>query len=173
MMETVRPVVALALMALLAGCGKQSRIDLASTESEPPPCNPERGQPISEARLKAVLARRGIHLYRDDRCETFRNPNAPAPDPNAIPRNPNAPQATLGNTRNSDDYDRVVSTQGDIYCELYRRDLFGSKLERIKYEGDEETQLRILNVGCAIYPDSPDQIDTFAAALLHLRGAKD
>jgi hypothetical protein len=115
--------------------------------------------------LKAVLARSGVHLYRDDRCETFRNPNAP-------PRNPNAPQATLRNSRDSLEYDRIVSEEGDIFCSVERRDTFGAKLERIKYEGDEETHLRALNVLCTIYPDSPEQIDALADALLRLPGVR-
>ena len=89
-MPTVRPATALAVLLVLAGCtsacgsgsGSRSGSDKASTEpppdkafTEPPPCNPEGGQPISEATLKAVLARSGIRLYRDDRCEEFRDPN--------------------------------------------------------------------------------------------------
>jgi hypothetical protein len=175
MMEVVRPVVVLALVALMAGCGEQTQTDRALTE--PPPCNPEQAGPISEATLKRVFARDGIHLYRDDRCEEFRNPDDPPPDPKATPRNANAPQATLRNSRNSRDYDHVVSTEGDIFCELYRGGSLepgqkrATRLRRIKYEGDEETHLGIFNVDCAIYPESPDQVDRLAAALLHLRRA--
>ena len=121
--------------------------------------HPEQGRPISEATLKEVLAQRGIRLYRDDRCETFRNPDAPAPDPNETPRNPSAPQATLRNSRDSLEYDRIVSEEGDIFCEVDRGERYNfiARLERIKYEGDEETELRALNVSCTIYPDSPEQ----------------
>jgi hypothetical protein len=192
-MPTVRPATALAVLLVLASCasacgsrsgsgsGSGSGSDKASTEppsdkafTEPPPCNPEGGQPISEATLKAVLARNGIRLYRDDRCLHFRGPNAPPPDPNAIPRNPNAPQATLSNTRDSLEYDRIVSEEGHILCEVERghRYNFIPRLERIKYEGDEETELRALNVSCAIYPESPEQIDALAAALLQLPGVR-
>lgn len=162
---------------LLAGCAQEAEPDRAFTE--PPPCNPEQGRPISEATLKAVLARHDIHLYRDDRCETFRNPEAPPPDPGAPPHNPNAPQATLGNTRNSLEYDRVVSAQGFILCELYRggpvgaRQRRATRVRRIKYEGDEETHLGIFNVSCSIYPDSPEQIDALEAALRQLRRVRD
>jgi hypothetical protein len=62
------------------------------------------------------------------------------------PPNLNAPQATLRNSRDSLEYDRVVSEEGDIFCEVERRDALGPKLERIKYEGDEETHIRALNV---------------------------
>jgi hypothetical protein len=158
-------------MALVTGCGEGKQA--VRTLTEPPPCNPERGQPISEATLKAVLARSGVHLYRDDRCETYRDPNAPTPDPSAPPRNPNAPQATLRNSRDSLEYDRTVSDEGDIFCEVERRDTFGAKLERIKYEGEEETHLRALNVMCTIYPDSPEQIDALAEALLRLPGVRE
>jgi hypothetical protein len=157
----------LALVGALAGCGEQSRADRVN--AEPPPCDPERSRPVGEARLKAVLERHGIHLYRDDRCEEFKDLGGDLV--------PGAPQATLGNVRNSREYDRVVSTEGQIFCELDLGGPIGSRqrratrLTRIKYEGDEETHLGIFNVTCAIYPDSPGQVDRLAAALLDLRSA--
>lgn len=162
----MRPAVALALMALLTGCGERERqADPAPTE--PPPCSPGRSQPISEATLKSVLAKHGIHLYRDDRCEEFKDPDGnPLPD---------APRATFGNSRSSLDYDRVASTEGFILCELHRGGPVGIKqrratrVQRIKYEGDEETHLSVLNVDCAIYPDSPEQIERLEAGLSDLR----
>jgi len=66
----------------------------------------------------------------------------------------------------------VVSAQGDIFCEVERRDTYGAKLERLKYQGDEETHLRALNVSCTIYPDSPEQIDALADALIALPGVR-
>lgn len=154
---------AFGVMSLLAGCAEGTGTKQRLTE--PAPCSPGQGRPIREATLKAVLARRGIHLRRDDRCVTFRNPNTQRLDPKA-------PLATLRNSTEGDDYDQVVSTQGDIFCNLQRRNTFGTKLERIKYEGDEETHLRTLNVGCTIYPGAPDQIDSLAAALLQLPGVR-
>jgi hypothetical protein len=152
---------AFAVMPLLAGCAKEAETKQGLTE--PAPCSPGQGRPISEATLKAVFAQRGIQLRRDDRCETFRNPNTQRLDPKA-------PLATLRNTTEADDYDRVVSTQGDILCQLERQNSFGTKLERLKYEGDQETHLRTLNVLCTIYPEAPEQIDALAAALLQLPG---
>jgi hypothetical protein len=72
-----------------------------------------------------------------------------------------------------DDCDRIVSDEGYILCDVLR-DRFGGgpKLERIKYEGDEETHLRTLNISCTIYPDSPEQIDALAAGLLQLPGVR-
>ena len=176
MMDTVKPAIALASMALLAGCGQQ-QAETDRAASEPPPCNPERAAPISEATLKRIFARDGIHLYRDDRCAEFREPDEPPPDPSATPHNPNAPQATLRNSRSSIEYDRVSSTEGDIFCELYRGHRLepgqrrATRLRRIRYEGDEETHLSFFNVDCTIYPESPGQVDSLAAALLHLRRA--
>jgi hypothetical protein len=44
-------------------------------------------------------------------------------------------------------------------------------VRRIKYEGDEETHLEIFNVSCAIYPNSPEQVDALEAALRRLKNA--
>jgi hypothetical protein len=160
----------LAVMALLlAGCAQDAETDRAFTE--PPPCNPEPGRPITEATLKAVFARHGIRLYRDDSCEIFRNPNAPPPEADGPPRNPDAPQAMLQNCSDAIDCDPVFSAQGHIFCDVYREEPIGDKqrrgtnVTRIKYEGDTETHLRIFNVDCAIYPDSPEQIDALAVAI--------
>jgi hypothetical protein len=48
----------------------------------------------------------------------------------------------------------------------------GAKLERIKYEGDQETHLSALNISCTIYPDSPAQIKALSEALARLPGVK-
>ena len=148
------------MVALVTGCAEERETELAL---EPPPCRTGQGRPINEATLKAVLGRRDIHLRRDDRCATFRNPNTQRLDPRA-------PLATLRNSAGSDDYDRVIASQGDIFCDLERRSTSGPKLERIKYESDEETHLRTLNILCTIYPESPDQINALAAALSQLPG---
>ena len=172
-MPAVQRLAALVVLALVTGCAQETQKDRSKSAAEPPPCNPERGRPISEATLKKVLAQRGIRLYRDDRCLEFQNPNAPAPDPNATPRNPNAPQATLRNSRDSLEGKRVFSEEGDIFCDVYKKDTAGAKLERIKYEGDEETHMEVLNVTCTIYPDSPEQIDALADALAQLPGVSE
>jgi hypothetical protein len=161
-MVTMRPV-ALAVVAILSGCAQETETEQAL--AEPAPCSPGRGRPISEATLKAVLAHRGIQLRRDDRCDTFRNPSTRRLDPKA-------PLATLRNSA-EDDSDWAVSTQGDIFCQIERRNAFGTKLERRKYEGEEETHLRTLNVLCTIYPETPEQIDALAAALSQLPGVRD
>jgi hypothetical protein len=154
---------ACAVVPLMAGCAKDAETKERLTE--PAPCSPGHAQPISEATLKAVFAQRGIQLRRDDRCETFRNPTTQRLDPRA-------PLVTLSNTSGAADYDQVVSTQGDIFCQLERKNSFGRKLERLKYEGDEETHLRTLNVLCTIYPEAPEQINALAAALLQLPGVR-
>ena len=148
------------VVGLLAGCAEESETKLAV---EPPPCRTGQGRPINDATLKAVLGQQGIHLRRDDRCSTFRNPNTQRLDPRA-------PLATLRNSAGSDEYDRVIASQGNIFCDLEQRNTFGPKVERIKYEGDEETHLRTLNILCTIYPESPDQIDALADALSQLPG---
>jgi hypothetical protein len=163
-MATMRPVATLAVVAVLSGCAQGTETEEALTE--PAPCSPGQGRPIREATLKAVLARRGIQLRRDDRCETFRNPNTQRLDPRS-------PLATLRNGAESDDNDGVVSIQGDIFCQVERRKTFGPKLGRLRYKGDEETHLRALNVLCTIYPETPEQIDALATALSELPGVRD
>jgi hypothetical protein len=158
-----RPVTALAVVALLSGCAQETETEHA--QAEPAPCSPGQGRPISEATLRAVLARRGIQLRRDDRCETFRNPNTQRLDPRA-------PLATLRNRAEADQNDGVVSIQGDVFCQVERRNTFGPKLEPLKYESDEETHLRALNVLCTIYPETPEEIDALAGALSQLPGVR-
>lgn len=159
-----RAVAALAVLALLPGCAHGTEGERAVTE--PAPCSPGQGRPISEATLKAVLAQHGVQLRRDDRCDTFRNPKTQGLDPRA-------PLATLRNSVAADDSDGAASVQGDIFCQVERRNTFGPKLERLEYEGDEETHLRTLNVLCTIYPETPEQIDALAAALSQLPGVRD
>lgn len=170
-MPPVGRLAALAVLALVTGCAQETQAERSQSATEPPPCNPEQGRPVSEATLRAVLAQRGIRLYRDDRCENFRNPDAPAPDPNETPRNPNAPQATLSNIRDSLD-DRLVAEEGHIFCGVERGVNSGATVVRIKYPGDEETHLRVLNIFCSIYPDAPEHIDALADALAQLPGAR-
>lgn len=159
-------------MALLAGCtaGTTAETKTNRAIAEPPPCSAKPGRPISEAKLRGVLAKRGIHLYRVDNCSWFRDPDRP----NA-PADPNTPVAMLGNLwdeSRTDDYDRIVSAQGFIICSVWRKLAGGEKVERVKYEGDEETHLRALNISCAIYPDSTAQIDALAAGLAGLPGVR-
>jgi hypothetical protein len=169
----VRAVPGLAVIALLAACSEESTSDRAITEAQP--CHPGQGRPITEATLKAVLAKRGIQLYRTDNCLSYRNPDLPPPPPNEPP-DPREPLVVLGNLwdgSSPDDYDRVVSAQGFISCDVLRdRFVGGPKLERVKYEGDEETHLSTLNISCVIYPDSTEQIDALAAGLLQLPGVR-
>jgi hypothetical protein len=78
----------------------------------------------------------------------------------------------LENVRPSDDYDSLVSAHGFIMCSVERRKLLGPKLEKMKYEGDEETHLSRFNVSCVIYPDSTEQIDYLADALMQLQASR-
>jgi hypothetical protein len=162
------------VLALLAGCAEESTSDSAITEA--PPCHPGQGRPITEATLKEVLAKRNIQLYRTDNCPSYRNPDLPPPPPTEAP-DPEEPLAVLANLwdgSSPDNYDRIVSDEGFILCDVLRDGSvgFGPKLERIKYESDEETHLRTLNISCTIYPDSPEQIDVLAAGLLQLPGVR-
>lgn len=166
-----RAVPGLAVIALLAGCGEESTSDGAIKEAAA--CHPGQGRPITEVTLKEVLAKRGFHLYRIDDCPSYRNPDLPPPPPGEPP-DEREPLAVLGNLwdgSSPDDYDRIVSDQGFISCHVLRdRFAGGPRLERVKYEGDEETHLDTLNISCVIYPDSAKQVEALVVGLLHLPG---
>ncbi len=103
--------------------------------------------------MKRALAGRGIQLYRDDNCA-----------PGAL--------AALSNT--AVPYERqeaVISSEGDIHCDLYPEDVFGSRIERFVWRNDHEpTYVSVLNVGCAIYAQRLANTDSLERGLRRLPG---
>jgi hypothetical protein len=105
-------------------------------------CRAGAPRPIPERTLKRVLAVRGFQLRRDDRC--------------------------YGDIR-------VLVTLSDadgrLYCDLLRRNLFGSRIERFVWRNDPApTYLRVLNIDCAIYPEARTETNRLERAFRRLPG---
>jgi hypothetical protein len=75
----------------------------------------------------------------------------------------------------------LEAREGHVLCELMRRGSlprgpFGPEVERIHYQGEDWTYVRVLNVACDIWPSEewtgPAQIDRLEAALRDLPGAR-
>jgi hypothetical protein len=153
----MRGAVFLTSIALLAtGCAMSNgKTDSPSrtTKSESKKCRAGTASPISERTLERALDTQGIQAYRDEDC---------APD--ALVR--------LSNTAIPyEQQDAVVSSEGDIFCDVYRTDIFGSRIERFVWRNDPRpTYLRVLNVSCAIYPESKEHTDTLEMAFRQLPG---
>lgn len=99
----------------------------------------ERGAPVTLAKLVEVFRANGITLdINQRRCE---HPDATDSDatnfgPSSIERDK-----------------QVARTEGDVLCDVgVMSDSVGRKIEVVKYDGDEETNLRVLNVQCSVYP---------------------
>lgn len=154
----MRGAIFIATVALLtAGCGK-SNGNPGSTQakkSEAKPCRAGTASPISEHALKRALGARGIQAYRDayGHCA-----------PGAL--------ATISNTAIPyEQQDAVVASEGDIFCDIYQGNKIGARIERYVWRNDSApTYVGVLNVSCAIYPESTEQTDSLEEALRQLPG---
>ena len=153
----MRGAVFLTSVALLAtGCATSNGKSGSSrtTKSESKKCRAGTASPIRERTLKRALGARGIQAYRDEHC---------------------APEALVALSNTAIPYeqqDAVVSSEGEIFCDIYRTNTFGSRIQRFVWRNDSRpTYLRVLNVDCAIYPDSKEHTDTLEQALRQLPGA--
>ena len=98
--------------------------------------------PISERVVRRTLAARGFRLNRDGRCDA---------DARVL--------VTLSNT------------ERDLFCDVLRSDLFGPRIERFVWRNDPSpTHLRVLNVDCAIYPQTQAVTDELEGAFRDLTG---
>lgn len=148
---------AAAVLVLLAcGCAGGASPDGGTTVVEPPPCRPDRGAPITEPELKAALDAEGIRLLRDSDCS--------------------GDELELSNITDAVPYeqeDAIMASEGRIFCELYPE---GSspRIERFVWRNDPDpTYLDVLNVSCAIYPETREQTDALEQALRRLPGVSD
>ena len=126
-----------------------------TTTSVAKKCRAGTASPINERALQGALGVKGIQAYRVDNC---------APD--ALVR--------LSNVTDAVPYEQeqdVVASEGHILCDIYRTDIFGSRIERFVWRNDPRpTYLRVLNVDCAIYPESNEHTDTLEQAVRQLPG---
>jgi hypothetical protein len=128
---------------LAAGCGtSDGTTRLRQTETQHETCRAGTAMPISERVVRRTLAARGFRLNRDGRCDA---------DARVL--------VTLSNT------------DGDLFCDVLRSDLFGPRIERFVWRNDPSpTHLRVLNVACAIYPQTQAVTDKLEGAYRDLTG---
>ena len=153
----MRSAVFLTTVALLAaGCTSSDGPSGSSrtTKVESKKCRAGSAIPISERALDRALSGKGIQLYGDHKnC---------------------APDAlfALSNTAIAyEEQDAVVASEGEIFCALYGANEFGARIERFVWRNDPKpTYIRVLNVYCAIYPESAADTDTLEDAIRQLPG---
>lgn len=147
---------ATALVLLTCGCAESASLDPGATVAEPPPCRPDRGAPITERELKAALDAEGIRLLRDSDCS--------------------GDELLLSNITDAVPYEQenvIRASESHIFCELYA-DGSSPRIERFVWRNDPDpTHLRVLNVACDIYPETPEHTDTLEEALRRLPGVND
>lgn len=133
---------------LIAGCGGQTGQGQGSpveTSDVDQPgfggkCSGEVPSPLTPNDLMAVAERDGITLLQPSGC--------PAPSHASAVAN------SIGaeDPRSSEERRRVVTEQGYILCSLFAVPRFGTHVETLHYEAEEEIHMRVSNVTCAIYP---------------------
>jgi hypothetical protein len=106
--------------------------------------------------LKVALDAEGIRLLRDSDCS--------------------GDELELSNLTDAVPYkqeDVIRASEGHIFCDLYPE---GSspRIERFVWRNDPDpTYLDVLNVSCAIYPETREQTDALEQALRRLPGVSD
>ena len=99
-----------------------------------------RGSPVTIAKLVEVFRANGITLDIDEEtCRSSAQERAAA----ALPDATNAGPSGLD--------EAYEVWEGHVLCDAGSAD-FGRKIEVIKYKGESETFLRVLNVHCTVYP---------------------
>jgi hypothetical protein len=153
----MRGAVFLTTVALLAaGCASPNGPSGSSrtTNAEPRKCRAGSAAPISERALERALSGKGIQLYSNhENC---------APDALFALSNTAIPY---------EEQDAVVASEGEIFCDLYGANEFGARIERFVWRNDPKpTNVRVLNVDCAIYPESTADTDRLEDAIRQLSG---
>ena len=147
-----------ALLINASACASSSDSTKASWDKRP--CRPGIGHPISERTLKHILGTQGIRLYRDH-GDCFG-----ATDVRVLSSLSNAPIG-LGYAKE----EAVRVSQGLIDCDVNATDIFGSRIERFVWRNDSNpTYVRVLNVHCAISPDSRADTERLERAIRRLPG---
>ncbi len=151
------------VLALLTSCGSSAepRSDgsppTASTTSDddaPAPqdrCPGGKTRPLTIRAVIEAARQHDITLYDDPAC---------TPEPTIEREASNI--LLYGPHTNVAQQSEIEQREGFVICALSATPQFGSTVERIRYPGDEETNLRLLNVNCVIYPDPPSADEQLA-----------
>ena len=143
-------------MLFASGCAGGASPDAGTRVAEPPPCRPDQGAPVTERASKAAFDAEGIRLLRDSDCSGDELELSNITD--AVPQ---------------DHEDVIMASEGHIFCEVYP-DGASPHIDRFVWRNDRHpTYLRVLNVSCAIYPDTREQTDSLEQALRRLPGVSD
>lgn len=164
---------ALAAGSLVACGGSEPEPSAAGTTTNdgetgdlPPPGLRCRDGPTRPLELETVIdvgRRHAITLYPDPACQ---------PDPTVVSQAANV--LLYGPDENADRESEVTHAEGAVTCML-RAEAGPSApktVERVRYPGDEETHLKLLNVDCVIYPEpdkAEEQLSRVQAAMDELR----
>jgi hypothetical protein len=145
-----------AVLALLA-CGCAGASSDGGTEAVEPPCRPDHRAPITERELKAALDAEGIRLLRDSDCS-----------------GEELGLSNITDAVSSEQVDVILASEGHVFCDLYTKDTFSPRIERFVWRNDPDpTYLDVLNVSCAIYPETREQTDVLEHALRRLPGVSE
>jgi hypothetical protein len=161
-----RLAIAAVLVSVAVGCGDDSasRDSTNTTDGSLLAKCGDRGAPVTLAKLVSVLRSQGISLDVDrEGC------NAPESDPHH-------PHATNAGPSGLSLEPGVARREGHVLCHVVRApNAKNREVEVVKYPTDEETQVGVLNVGCAIYPTNAAsearQVNRLRDALEALSGA--
>ncbi len=129
---------------LLTACNDVPKSD-APPRSEH--CPGGKTQPLGVQTVVAAGRRHGVTLYDDPQC----------PDPTVVSQASNI--LLYGPHTNSPQGDEIQKREGDVTCSLFARKTFSANVQRIHYPGDEQTEFRLLNVECFIFPDAAKEND--------------
>jgi hypothetical protein len=142
-------------LVLIAAACAGSAPDGSSEPAEPPPCRPGQAAPVSERAFKKALAAEGIRLRRDAQClgrELVLLSN-------------------ITDAISSDQEDSIMASQGHIICELYEEKVTSARIERYVWRNDPDpTYLAVLNIHCAVFPETRTQTDAVERALRSFPG---
>src|SRR3954464_10557577 len=99
-----------------------------------------RHSPSRSRRSSPPVARHGITFYSDPQCD----------DPDVVSQVANI--LLYGRHTNSQHGGEIQEREGDVTCLLRARKTFSANVQRIHYPGDQETEFRLLNLECFIFP---------------------
>jgi hypothetical protein len=129
---------------LLTGCNDVPKSDAPPRNER---CPGGKTQPLGLHTVVAASRRHGITFYTDPQCD----------DPSVVSQAANI--LLYGPHTNSQHGDEIQEREGDVTCSLFARRTFSANVQRIHYPGDQQTEFRVLNVECFIFPDPAKEDD--------------